>query len=194
MSTTSASLLERLRHDPHSPDWQQLVEIYTPLIRSWLRRHEVFSADSDDLVQEVMAVVVRRLREFEHNQRTGAFRNWLRTITINCLRDHWRARHRRPATGDSDFQNLLAELEDPDSSLSQVWNQEHDRHVTRQLLGLLRPHFEQRTWEAFQRVALDGQDARQVAAELGLTTNAVFIAKSRVLSRLREEAAGLLEE
>lgn len=193
-ATTSVSLLERLRQDPQSAAWTSLVEIYSPLIRNWLRRQQVREADSDDITQEVLAVVIRRLPEFEHNRREGAFRNWLRTITVNCLRDAWRSRKSRPiATGDSDFQELLAQLEDPSSGLTTIWNEEHDRHVARKLLELLRPQFEPVTWQAFQRFALDGLSAAEVAAELKVTSNVVFIAKSRVLARLRQEAMGLLE-
>lgn len=195
MTATSASLLDRLRSNPRSEAWQRLVEIYEPHIRGWLRRHHLLDHDADDVVQEVMSVVVRRLPEFEHNGRTGAFRTWLRTITVNCLRDHWRTGKRRPhATGDSDFQQLLAQLEDPASGLSRVWDQEHDRFVTRQLLETLRGDFEPTTWQAFQRTALDGLPAAEVAAELKITANAVFIARSRVLARLRQEAAGLIDE
>lgn len=194
MSSTSASLLDRLRADPHSPAWQRLVDLYQPLIRAWLHRHDVLAQDADDLVQEVLAVVVRRLPEFEHNQRIGAFRTWLRSITVNVVRDHWRNRkNRAKAPGGSDLQEVLAQLEDPDSGLSRQWDQEHDRHVTHRLLQMLKGDFEAKTWQAFTRVALDGTPAAEVAQELGLTTNAVFIAKSRVLARLRQEAAGLLE-
>lgn len=194
MTATSASLLERVKSDPQSSSWQRLVEIYEPLVRGWLGRHRLIDSDADDLVQEVMSVVVRRLPDFEHNGRIGAFRTWLKTITTNCLRDHWRAGRRRPrATGESDFQQVLAQLEDPSSSLSQSWDQEHDWHVTRKLLEMLRGDFEPTTWRAFQRTALEGAAAAQVASELGISSNAVFIAKSRVLARLRQEAAGLLE-
>jgi RNA polymerase sigma-70 factor (ECF subfamily) len=171
-----------------------MTEIYQPLIRSWLHRQDVLTHDADDLVQEVLAVVVRRLPEFEHNQRVGAFRTWLKTITINILRDHWRSRKKRPAAaGGSDLHDFLNQLEDPDSGLSQLWDQEHDRHVTHRLLQILKADFEPKTWQAFTRLALDGAPAAEVAQELGLTTNAVFIAKSRVLARLRQEAAGLVE-
>ena len=194
MSSTSASLLDRLRADPQSAAWRNLVELYEPLIRAWLHRHEGWSQDADDLVQEVLTVVVRKLPEFEHNGRTGAFRAWLRTITVNCLRDHWRAKRGRPAaTGDTDIQQLLTQLEDPGSDSSRLWDQEHDRHVTRKLLEMIRRDFEPKTWKAFERTALDEQPAAAVAAELGMTSNAVFIARSRVLARLRQEAAGLIE-
>ena len=100
MSETSFSLLNRLRLQPDAESWRRLVDLYTPLIQGWLRRHAVPAADADDLTQEVMAVVVRELPQFNHNQQRGAFRNWLRTITVNRLRVLWRSRQTRPqATG-----------------------------------------------------------------------------------------------
>src|SRR5262249_30683588 len=132
MSETSFSLLNRLRSQPDAESWRRLVELYTPLIQSWLRRHDVPAADADDLTQDVMAVVVRELPHFVHNQQRGAFRNWLRSITVNRLRTLWRSRQRgRPATGGSDFLNMLDQLEDPQSDLSRLWDQQHDQHVAR---------------------------------------------------------------
>lgn len=192
---TSLSLLDRLRTERQTADWQRFAAMYEPLMRSWLRRKEVLGHDSDDLVQNIMAVVVRRVSEFEHNGRLGAFRAWLRTITANCLRDHWRSLKAAPnAVGGSDIQTLISQLEDPESDLTHQWNEEHDRHVMRRLLEQLRDEFEPRTWKAFERFALDGASAAEVATELAITSNAVFIAKSRVLSRLKQESAGLLDD
>jgi RNA polymerase sigma-70 factor (ECF subfamily) len=194
MSDTSASLLDRLRLQPDEAAWQRLINLYTPLIHGWLRRAADLQNDADDVVQEVLTVVVRRLPQFRRQDRAGSFRRWLKTITINCLRDHWKAQRTRPqAPGTSDFQQMLNQLEDPDSALSRQWDQEHDQHVTRQLLEMIRPAFEATTWQAFRRVALEGAPPDSVAAELGISVNAVFIAKSRVLSRLRQEGAGLLD-
>jgi RNA polymerase sigma-70 factor (ECF subfamily) len=195
MAETSASLLKRLCTTPDDDSWQRMVALYTPLIRGWLRRQaQLHEEDAEDLVQEVLAVVIRKLPQFQHNQRKGAFRAWLRTITVNCLRDSWRAQRLRPrATGDTDLQKMLNELEDPTSGLSRMWDEEHDRHVGKRLLELIEPLFEPRTWQAFRGVTLEGRSPDSVAAELGMSVNAVFIAKSRVLSRLREEAEGLVE-
>jgi RNA polymerase sigma-70 factor (ECF subfamily) len=194
MAETSASFLERLRDQPDEASWQRLVAMYTPLIHGWLRRQAALAADADDLCQEVLTVVVRRLPDFHHNQRRGAFRHWLRSITINCVRDFWRARRSRPvATGDSDVAGMLDQLADPDSGVSRLWDEEHDRFVTRRLLEQIKPEFKPNTWAAFERVALEGASPDTVAAELGMTVNAVFIAKSRVLSRLRQEGKGLID-
>jgi RNA polymerase sigma factor (sigma-70 family) len=194
MADTSFSLLHRLRSQPDAESWRRLVELYTPLIQGWLRRHALAPADADDLTQEVMTVVVRELPSFQHNQQRGAFRNWLRTITVHRLRVLWRSRHNRPvATGDSDFLKMLDELEDPNSGLSRLWDQQHNEHVARRLMELVEPQFEPTTWRAFRRVVLDGVKAAAAAAELHLSVNAVLLAKSRVLSRLRQEMEGLTD-
>jgi RNA polymerase sigma-70 factor (ECF subfamily) len=194
MSETPVSLLDRLRLRPDPQSWQRLVELYTPLIRNWLRFHALQPSDADDLTQEVLGVLVRELPQFQHNLRRGAFRRWLRTLTVNRLRSFWRSRRRGPvATGASDFEKMLDQMQDPESHLSRLWDQEHDRHVARRLLDLLEPEFEPATWRAFRLLVLEGKSTAEVAAELGLSANAVRIAKSRVLSRFRREAEGLID-
>jgi RNA polymerase sigma-70 factor, ECF subfamily len=192
VSETSASLLDRLRLQPDAGAWQRLVDLYTPLIQGWLRRHGVPPQDADDVVQEVLTVVVRRLPDFRRQPRTGAFRRWLRTITVNRLRKFWRARRTRPA-GTADFDKVLDRLEDPHSDLSRLWDEEHDRHVVRRLLELLESDFEPATWSAFRLLVLEGRPTAEVAAALGVTPNAVRIAKSRVLRRFRQEVEGLVD-
>src|SRR5262249_37761047 len=167
---------------------------YTPLIRSWLLRYGLQSTDADDLVQEVMGILVREVPNFQHERRTGAFRRWLRGITVNRLRVFWRSRQGNPqAVGGTDFGEVLNQLEAPASGLSRQWDEEHDRHVARRLLELIEPEFEAATWNAFRLLVVEGKRTATVAVELGITANAVRIAKSRVLSRLRQEMAGMLE-
>ena len=192
MAETSLTLLERLQRDPDPPAWQRLLDIYAPLIARWLARTPLQAADHDDLVQEVLKIVVQKLPDFQR-RREGSFRAWLRVVTANCLKGHWRSEKYRPiATGDSDFLKKLHELEDPQSALAQAWDVEHDRHVVRRLLELIAPQFEPSTVMAFRRVVLDGQKAAQVAADLGMSINAVFLAKSKILRTLRQEMDGLV--
>jgi RNA polymerase sigma factor (sigma-70 family) len=193
MAQTSPTLLARLRDPADADAWATLLSLYGPLLRTWGERLGARGADTDDLVQDVLAVVVRRLPEFVHPEKPGAFRGWLRAITANCARDFWRSRRRVPiAPGGSDFGEYLARLEDPADPLAREWDREHDRAVARHLLDRLRGEFAPTTWDLFRRFVLDGQTADAVAAECGTTPNAVYIAKSRVLARLRDEAAGLI--
>lgn len=193
MTETSISLLDTLRRSPNDAAWERLVDIYSPLIHGWLRRQGM-QQDADDVTQEVLTVVVRRLGEFDRASRTGAFRNWLRTITVNCLRNHWRRQKNRPkGSGRDSVAELIAQLEDPASGVSKMWDAEHDRHVTHFLLSRVKHEFREATWQAFERCALKDEDAETVAAELKISANAVYIAKSRVLKRLREVGAGLID-
>ena len=191
---TSFSLLDRIREEGSDAAWRRLAELYTPLIRNWLRQRSVSDIDSDDLSQDVLLVIARKLSTFEHNQNTGAFRSWLKSITVNCLRDFWKKQKVRPqATGDSNFVQILAQLEDPHSHLSQQWDREYEVHMTRQLMRMLRPQFSEQTWQAFELLALRGNTAAEVASQLGLTENSVYIAKSRVLAKLRQEGRRLID-
>jgi RNA polymerase sigma-70 factor (ECF subfamily) len=110
------------------------------------------------------------------------------------VRDYFRGQKYRPtATGDSDFLRRLDELESPDSALSRLWDREHDEHVVVSLMQRVQGDFAPATWQAFRRHVLEGEPAVQVAEALGLSLNSVLLAKSRVLKRLRQELAGLVE-
>jgi RNA polymerase sigma-70 factor, ECF subfamily len=190
---TSASLLERLRTAPDEAAWQRLDGLYRPLIRRWLLRDPSLREEVEDVVQEVMGVLVRALPSFQR-QRSGSFRRWLRTITAHRLGAFYRSRKNRPvALGAPLEESPLEQLADPGSELSRQWDREHDRYVLYRLMELIAPLFEPTTLAAFRRVALEGVTPAQAAEELGLSFNAVLIAKSRVLSRLRQEAEGLID-
>lgn len=190
---TSVSLLERLTGAPTDDDWRRLDDLYQPLLRAWMARAGVPASDVDDLVQDVLLVVFREIDEFEWRGQ-GAFRAWLRTILAHRVRDYFRRQKYRPtATGDSDFLRRLDELESPDSALSRLWDREHDEYVAASLMQRVQGDFTPVTWQAFRRHALEGEPAGQVAEALGLSLNSVLLAKSRVLKRLRQEAAGLVD-
>jgi RNA polymerase sigma-70 factor, ECF subfamily len=192
MGPTSLSLLDRLRRAaPDAPDWRRLQEVYLPLIRSWLCRVPGVRDEADDLAQEVFVVLVRELPVFER-RRDGAFRAWLRQITLNRVRAFQKVRHRRGRARGDGVEAFLAQLQDSTSDLARQWDEEHDRHVLDQLLALVQRDFRPRTWAAFTRFALDGRPAAQVAQELGMSEIAVLQAKARVLKRLRAEAGELI--
>ena len=195
MNETSISLLDRARLDPNDGSWDRLADVYSPMLRTWLSRFGVQPADADDLVQETLLAVSRDLSKFQHSGRPGAFRGWLRSILVNRVRNFWRSAMYRPVvTGGTSWGEQLEQLEDDNSAASREWNLEHDRHVMARLLEQVRPRFEAKTWEAFRRQVFDGERADVVARELGMPINSVYVARSRVLSALRREAAGLIDE
>jgi RNA polymerase sigma-70 factor (ECF subfamily) len=191
---TPHSLLEQARDCSDAAAWQRLADLYVPLIRRWLRPYLLQTADTDDLVQEVLATLARELPSFERQPGPGVFRSWLRTITVHRLRTYWQRRDRRPAAvGGTDILAAFEQLEDPSSALSRAWDEEHDRHVVKTLLEAIRSEFRPTTWRAFEATALEGRPVAEVAADLGLSPNAVLLAKSRVLNRLRKRGQGLVE-
>lgn len=190
MDQTPLSLLDRLRRRPDDqPSWRRLTALYTPWIGRWLTRQGLPRADADDLTQEILLVLVRELPGFDHNGRPGAFRHWVRTITANRLRGYWRSRRREAGDGSGALDGLC----DPESELSRAWDREHDVYVARRLLELVEPEFAPSTWRGFYGQVIEGRPAAAVADDLGVTVNAVLIAKSRVLRRLRQEGAGLID-
>jgi RNA polymerase sigma-70 factor, ECF subfamily len=186
-ANTSLSLLGRLLTADREA-WQRMDAIYVPLMRAWLRPRGLQTADIDDVTQRALAVIVRKLHGYKHNGRPGAFRAWLRAVVINVLREHLRA-NRSAGQGSDD---ILSDLENPASELSRRWDAEHDRHVLAGLMDAVRGEFTPSTWTAFVRTALAAESPTAVAADLGLTANAVRIARSRVLARLRREAGVFL--
>jgi RNA polymerase sigma factor (sigma-70 family) len=194
MTTTHLSLLQRARDSGDEEAWQRLVEVYSPLLRQWLQQYQVQAADAEDLLQEVLQVVLRELPDLQTGQRPGAFRNWLRKVLVNRLRNYWRQRDYRPVVkGGSSVLEQLNQLEDETSELSRVWSEEHDQLVMARVLELVRPRFQEKTWEAFRRQMFLGERADAVAVALDMPISSVYVARSRVLSALRQESQGLLD-
>jgi RNA polymerase sigma-70 factor, ECF subfamily len=194
VDVTRDSLLVRAQAGDEAA-WKDLTDLYGPLIVGWLRYQAVPANEVDDLVQDILLSVVKNLAGFRHSGRCGAFRSWLRAIAHSRACDFWRARGRQVhASGDSGVVEALRQLEDPDSELNRQWDEEHDQYVLRCLLDVMALEFETSTVQAFRRVVLDGAPSEQAAQELGLSVGAVYIAKSRVLNRLRQQAEGLIDE
>jgi RNA polymerase sigma-70 factor, ECF subfamily len=184
MESTSTSLLDQLQHAPDAVRWGRFVRLYAPLLYGWAHAVTSQEADAADLVQDVFTIVVQRLTEFRP-QVDGSFRGWLRTI----LRNRWNEvqRKRRPVpAGNLEVLAMTVEPGLPDDGADQ-------RALLSAALILLQNDFEPSTWKAFAQTALHGRPAAAVAADLHLSTDAVYVARSRVLQRLRRELAGLLD-
>lgn len=192
-NVTSLSLLERLRDRSDDAAWHRFDDLYGPLIRRWLMRRGVNQQDADDVVQEVMSLAITQLPNFQHNGHVGALRAWLRQVVANRLKTFWRQKNRGTTAGGGDCGALAEQLADPKSQLSRVWDEEYHRDLCERLLELASGEFQQQTMDAFRRVTINGQTAPEAAEALGISANAVRIAQSRVMRRLRELGEGLLE-
>lgn len=192
---TSLTLLERLKDGNDQQAWQLLNDLYLPLLHRWIRRLPIPEEDHDDLAQEIFLQLSLKIKSFEHQKRTGCFRKWFKTMTLLCMKNFVRKKsNKKIAYGGSTVADLLKQYEDPQSDLSKQWNQQHEQTVMQYLLATVKERFSEKTWAAFQRTALDGCRATEVAEELSISQGAVHTAKSRVLAELRRLGTGLLEE
>ncbi len=186
---TSLSLLERVRHQD-SEAWHRLVYLYAPLVHHWCHAWGVAAADADDIRQEVFQSVSRGLAAFRRDRAGDTFRGWLRVITRRKFLDHCRQKQRQPvAEGGSDAHLRLeqvAEESEGDDAPEEVQRLHH------RALELIRSQFEEKTWQAFWRCAVEGQSPLDVAHDMEMSAAAVRKAKSRVLQRLRTELGDLL--
>lgn len=188
---TPVPLLEELAIAGSEAGWERFVYLYEPFLLARLRRYGLQHSDELDLVQEVFSVVLRRLGEFRHNGKTGAFRAWLREIVVLTTQHFFGQQKRRPTV---ELGQWAVQLADDESPVTAEWDREHDRHVTERLLELVRAEFDEVDYQAFRRTTLDQQPAGEVAAALGVTRNVVYIARSRVLARLRVIGRGLMPD
>jgi RNA polymerase sigma-70 factor (ECF subfamily) len=194
MVVTPRSLLERLNDRADAEAWRRMLSVYEPWLRGWLTRQGLQPADVEDLLQDVLLAVSQELPGFVHNGRNGAFRCWLKAILSNRLRHFLRTRQNREGMlAQQPMSGVVDQLDDPASELSRQWDQEHDQQLVRRMLANVRAEFNDATWRIFQLLVLEDRPAAEVARTVGVSANAVYVAKSRVLSRLREELRGLIE-
>lgn len=184
--STDASLLQRLRKPGEKEAWDRFVALYSPLVRTWASRLQATGVDAEELVQEVFASLVRSIPQFEYSAQ-GRFRGWLWTTTKNKWREL--LRRRVPIGRDTVDVNSLP-IDDPIEAIDAA---EYRNYLVGRALALMRAEFQPTSWQAFLETTMENQPAARVAERLGLTVDAVYAAKSRVLRRLRQELDGLTE-
>jgi RNA polymerase sigma-70 factor (ECF subfamily) len=192
---TRASLLVRIRDGNDTDAWRQFVQLYAELIYGFARKRGLQDADAADLMQDVLRAVASAARNLEYDPARGSFRSWLYTVTRNKLYNFLNGQRRQVrATGDSGTQRRLEEQSDPGDDGQSVWDREYERRLFSFAAERVRHEFREQTWRAFWHTAVDGQSAQQVAGSLQMSPGAVYVAKSRVLARLRREIEQLQTE
>lgn len=188
MESSPPSLLEQLHGDHATAAWDRFVDLYTPLLYFWACRMRLQADDAADLVQEVFTTLLEKLPQYRPEP-GGSFRAWLRTLTLNKWQD---MRRRKAAALRPGTVGGLDEVPIPDPAEA-LWEAEYQQHVVGRAIDVMHTDFQPATWQACLALVVDGKPAAQVARETGLTVEAVYAAKARVLRRLRQELAGLLE-
>lgn len=189
MDSTNLSLLERLKPPIDENAWARFVDLYTPLIYNWARKIARQESDAADLVQEVFTALVAKMPEFTYDPHKK-FRAWLQTITLNKWRDRCRRQASRPGEIQADGRMLEAEPVS-DDWLSEA---EYQQQVVARAMQIMQSEFQPATWKACWEFVVAGRPAAEVARSLGISENAVYLARGRVLRRLRKELHGLFDD
>jgi RNA polymerase sigma-70 factor (ECF subfamily) len=192
---TRNSLIMRLPNQCDQDAWGQFVAIYDPLIYRLARMKGFQDADARELVQEVLLAVSKAVHRWEPDKNRGRFRDWLFRIARNLMINFMtRRKHQSIASGDADFAALLDQQIDPASEQSALFDLEYGRQMFHWASDRVREQVTPQTWRAFWKTTVEGHSVPSTATELGMSTGAVHIARSRVLGRLRLEVIALEQE
>jgi len=190
---TRPSLLLRLRDTADAEAWRQFVELYTPLVYGYCAARGLQEADAADVAQEVMRTVARAMPDFAYDPQRGKFRGWLLQVTRFKLQKFWahRQRHPQPA-GETTMANFSDQ--EPGADEQARWEEDFRQRLFDWAAQKARPEFQPRTWQAFWLTAVESLPAKDAAERVGLSLGAVYIARSRVIARLRELVESVSDE
>src|SRR5437016_1732184 len=185
---TRASLLIRLRDPQDQEAWRQFIEVYSAIIYGFARKRGLQDADAADLMQDVLRSMPAAVHRLDYDPARGNFRGWLFTVTRNKVFNFLESRGRRVlGSGDTRQQQRLEQHADANGDMSADWEADYQRTMAAQAMKRVQGEFQAASWDAFIQTAVDGRPPSQVATRLGLSVGAVYVAKSRVIARLRQE-------
>ena len=191
---TRVTLLNRIKNGGDVDAWKEFVHLYGPVVYGFARKRGLQDADAADLMQEVLRSVSRNAEKMDYDPKRGTFRGWLYTVTRNKIYNFLSAQKNRPrSSGDPSSQERLESIPDRDSDDAD-WDVEYQRKLSAKAMERVKHEFQANTWQAFWSTAVEGRGVQEVGGELKMTSGAVYVAKSRVLSRLREEVQRLQAE
>ena len=181
--TTHASLLIRLQDEADSTAWREFDDRYGELIRGFGRRRNLQRADCDDVAQDVMLSLSKAMPGFQYDPAKGKFRSYLKTATLRAIFRKSQQRHGEVALGTIEEATRIAEA---DAAVEEAWELEWQRYHLRQAMRMLDSEFNEIDRKAFYRYGIEGRDVKETAAELNISVNQVYYAKSQILKRLKK--------
>ena len=192
---TRASLLMRIRDAGDQEAWQQFVGLYAPVVYGFARKRGLQDADAADVMQDVLRSVSTAADKLNYDRGRGTFRGWLYTVSRNKVFNFLEAnRHKLGrGSGDTGARQRLEAVASPEWELAESWEGEYERSLAAVAMERVHGEVEPATWQAFWQTAVEGRSAREAGASLGMSAGAVYVARSRVLARIREEVERLKE-
>jgi RNA polymerase sigma-70 factor (ECF subfamily) len=192
---TSASLLVRIRDGRDQQAWQQFVQLYAPVVYGFARKRGLQDADAADVMQDVLRSVARAAAQLDYDPSRGSFRGWLYTVARNKIINFLESsRHNAGrGIGGTDAHQRLESVADTEWAFAESWDEEYERNLAALAMQRVQGEVQPATWQAFWQTAVEGKHAREAGAALGMSAGAVYVARSRVLARLKEEVGRLRE-
>jgi len=191
---TRASLLVQIRDGANHGAWQEFMKLYSPVVYGFARKRGLQDADAADLMQDVMRSVSSAIGRLDYDRKQGSFRGWLFTITRNKVFNFFTARKIRPqGSGDSSTNRILEEQPDSGDG-SDEWELEYQKRLASLAMERVKHEFQPNTWQAFWLTAVEGVAAAEAARQVGISPGAVYVAKSRILARLKEEVESMRKQ
>ena len=185
---TRASLILRIADRGDAQAWDEFVRVYQPAIYDLACRQGLQHADAEELAQEAMLAVARAVERWVPDPQVGRFRNWLSRIARNLsVNFRSRRKHQVWGTGNSGMQSLFDEQCNQKEVLSQFFELEYQRAVFQCAAKHVQNEVKEKTWQAFWLSTIGGEPMADVARQLDLSIGAVYIARNRVIARLRVE-------
>src|SRR5262245_13492772 len=185
---TRVTLLARLKDGRDADAWREFARLYGPVVYAFARNRGLQDADAADLMQEVLRSVARNAGRMEYDPARGTFRGWLYTVTRNKVYNFLSAqKNKAKGVGDSAAVERLDAIADHREDPDAAWDLEYQRRLSAKAMERVKGEFQANTWKAFWQTAVEGKGAGVVGKVLRMTPGAVYVAKSRVLARLRDE-------
>jgi RNA polymerase sigma factor (sigma-70 family) len=184
---TRASLLVQLRDGANHAAWHEFMQLYGPVVYGFARKRGLQDADAADITQDVLRSVSTSIGRLDYDRSHGTFRGWLFTITRNKVFNFLSARRLRPQGSGDTTTNRLLDAHPDGTDASETWELEYQRRLTSLAMDRVRTEFQENTWRAFWLTAVEGQPAAEVSQQIGMSSGAIYVARSRVLARLKQE-------
>jgi len=180
---TRETLLLRIRNRADADAWKQFVDVYAPVIQTYACRKGLQPNDAADVTQEVMQKIASMIERFEYDRSKGQFRAWLHTVTRNLVVNFQKRHRRHRGSGDSGVQRILESQPRDDDGIE--WDAVYQQQLMTYALGCMQNEFADQHWQAFELTAIRHLKPADVAGQLQMSVGAVYVAKSRVVARLR---------
>ena len=188
---TNHSLVARVKNLGDGASWVEFMGIYQPVVYRMAKRRGLQDADAHDVMQQVFVSIAGAIERWESSAELPPFRAWLTTITRNAISKALSRRPRDRATGSTSVMEQLNAVADTGEGSDEEFAVEARRQMFRWAAQRVRIEFAPATWDMFWRTSVMGESASDVATASERTTGAVYIARHRVIDRMKEEIADL---